>query len=72
MSLADAHSDEFEIDPVDEADRKARLKCRGSQYWTVHRCVKMRRIGNHSGFSLKEGETAFIDPSTGSEYYPKT
>ena len=43
--LGDIPSDEFEIDPVDEADRRARLECAGMQYWTIHRHIKMRPVG---------------------------
>jgi len=43
--LKDIPTDEYEIDPVDEADRLARLQCKGMQYFTVHREVKLRIIG---------------------------
>ena len=37
-------TDDWEIDPIEEADRKACLECRGRQYWTIHRKIKLRRI----------------------------
>lgn len=40
--------DDREIDPIDEADYKARIQCDGLQYWAVHRQVKIRRIGDNS------------------------
>ena len=48
MALDQVTSDEFEIDPVDEADRQARLQCRGLQYFTIHREIKMRPIADDS------------------------
>jgi len=42
--MHDINSDEFEIDPVEEADRQARVGCKGLQYFSIHRPVKLRRI----------------------------
>lgn len=45
--MDDIISDEYEIDPIDEADRRARLECCGMQYWTIRRKIKMRPIGEY-------------------------
>jgi len=37
--------DELEIDPIEEADRRACLEVRGRQYWSIHREIEMRPIG---------------------------
>lgn len=42
--MRNLHADEWEIDPIDEADRRACLACRGRQYRTVHKRIKMRKI----------------------------
>jgi hypothetical protein len=44
MTIDNIPIDEREIDPIDEADRRARLECKGLQWWTIHRDVKIRHI----------------------------